>query len=90
VTLTIHLPPEVENRLRAEAARRGQDAAEYASALLAEILVPATARTPHPAINQEEWEYAFDAWIRSHHDLTAPVIPMESLRREHLYEDRGG
>ena len=38
MTLTIELAPEMETRLRAEAVRRGQDAAEYVKTLVEERL----------------------------------------------------
>ena len=38
MTLTIHLPPEAEQRLREKAAREGQDAATIAAAVLARAL----------------------------------------------------
>jgi hypothetical protein len=43
----------------------------------------------HETATQEEWERAFDAWVESHRDLMAPVIPLDALRRENLYDDRG-
>jgi plasmid stability protein len=89
MVLTINIPPEVESRLREEAAKHGQDAAEYASALLSQALTTGTSEPFHETATQEEWERAFDAWVESHRDLRAPVIPLDALRRENLYEDRG-
>jgi hypothetical protein len=40
MTLTIELPPELEQRLTAEAAQRGQEAAEFARVILEERLTP--------------------------------------------------
>jgi hypothetical protein len=39
MTLQIEFPPEVETRLRKEATRRGQDAAEYVRVLVEQHLV---------------------------------------------------
>jgi hypothetical protein len=39
MTMQIDFPPDVEARLREEAARQGQDAAEYVKALVEEHLV---------------------------------------------------
>jgi plasmid stability protein len=89
MALTINVPPEVEARLREEAAKRGQDAAEYAGALLTQMLGPGHLKSFAETATQEEWQRAFEAWVASHHDLTAPVISLEALRRENLYEDRG-
>jgi hypothetical protein len=89
MALTINIPAEVEARLREEAAKRGQDAGEYAGALLTQILGPGQPKRFAETATQEEWERAFEAWVASHQDLTAPVIPLKALRRENLYEDRG-
>jgi hypothetical protein len=39
MTIQIDFPPELESRLREEAARQGQDAAEYVKALVEQHLV---------------------------------------------------
>jgi hypothetical protein len=90
MVLNINIAPEVERRLREEAAKHGQDAAEYASALLSQILTAGASTRFYETATHEEWERAFDAWVESHRDLTAPVIPLDALRRESMYEDRGG
>jgi hypothetical protein len=77
----------VEARLHEEAARRGQDAAEYVKALVEDRLRP-TSRPFHETATKAEWRRAFLAWVNSHGDITAPPIPLEILRRENLYEDR--
>lgn len=41
MTLTIHIPPELESRLKSEAARLGVGEEEYAKRLLAQGLAPA-------------------------------------------------
>jgi hypothetical protein len=87
MTLIIDVAPEVEGRLREEAARRGQDAGEYVSDLLSEMF----RERPRPfyeTASPEEWVRAFREWAASHKS-TAPPIPLEALRRENMYEDRG-
>jgi hypothetical protein len=37
----------------------------------------------------EEWVREFDEMLASFDDIDAPEIPLEELRRERLYEDRG-
>lgn len=85
--LQIHLIPEAAESLRAKAAQAGQPPEEYAAELLQSILAPAT---EPPQLSDEEWERAFaeaEAFFASLPQ--APVIPLEALRRENLYEDRG-
>ena len=91
--LTIELPPELESRLRKEAAKRDVSAAEYAQVLLKNIL-----STFRPAGGShlplyltgttEEIVRGFHELIQSFEDVAAPPIPEEALRRENMYEDR--
>jgi hypothetical protein len=87
MTLTIHVAPEVEQRLREEAARRGQEADEYVSELLSAIL-PDRQRPFYETASPEEWVRAFREWAASHKGTGTP-IPDEALRRENMYDDRG-
>jgi hypothetical protein len=87
MSLTINLPPEVETRLREEAARRGQETEEYASRLLSEVVESQAEVSPR---TMTPWEraQAFREWAASH-KVVAPPIPSEALRRENMYEARG-
>jgi predicted DNA-binding protein len=87
MTLMIEMPPELESRLKAEAEKRGQDAAAYARTLLESLLLPARERPLYEG-SLEEWKRAFREWGEAHRTDT-PAIPLEALRRENLYEDRG-
>jgi hypothetical protein len=87
MTITLDVPPEVESRLREEAARRGQNAEEYAGFLLAQMF-HGESRPFYETATPQEWAQAFREWAASH-DTAAPTIPMEALRREKMYEDRG-
>ena len=87
MSITLNLPADMEARLQEEAARHGQNAAEYVKALVEDKLRP-TARRFYETATKEEWRRAFLAWVNSHRDITAPPIPLETLRREHMYEDR--
>ncbi len=87
MTLMLELTPEMEEQLRQEAARQGQPLEAYA---LARLQVPQPATEPRPfyeTATPEEQAAAYLEWARSHTDMTAPPIPAEALRREHLYED---
>ena len=87
MSITLNLPPDMEARLQEEAARYGQDAAEYVKALVEDKLRP-SARRFYETATKEEWRRAFLAWVNSHRDFTAPPTPLETLQRENLYEDR--
>ncbi|HWE37206.1 MAG TPA: hypothetical protein VG406_11625 [Isosphaeraceae bacterium] len=94
MTLNLELSPALEARLSEEAARRGISTEEYARTLLEGALgwpaaTPEGGRPFYETATPEEWEREFDAMIEELGDETTPVIPMELLRREHLYEDRG-
>ena len=58
-----------------------------------EVVVRRVAETPLARLPQGPnftvWETAFDAWVEGH-DRTVPLPSPESLRRESIYEDRGG
>jgi hypothetical protein len=87
MTLMIDVSPELEIRLKAEAARLGQETGDYARGLLESILL----HRPEDALydaSLDEWKRAFREWGRAHRTDTPP-IPLEALRRENLYEDRG-
>ena len=45
------------------------------------------ARARHLQGDYQAWKKEFDEWVRSH-DTSIPVPSAESLRREHLYDDR--
>lgn len=87
MSLTIDLPPEVETRLREEAARRGQATEEYASRILAEVVEQQPEIAPRILTSQERAQ-AFREWAASR-KVVAPPLPSEALRRENMYEDRG-
>ena len=54
MSITLNLPPDMEARLQEEAARYGQDAAEYVKALVEDKLRP-TARRFYETATKEEW-----------------------------------
>jgi hypothetical protein len=88
--LVIQLAPEVEVRVRDEAARRGLSAVDYVRHLIeTSVLASADGELPpfYTTATPEEWERSFREWAAGH-DTSAPPIPLEALRREHLYEGR--
>jgi hypothetical protein len=79
MTMVITIPPDLEARLRGEAARRGEDAAEYARRLIERGLAP-------PAANGGRDNRAslavLDQWERQ----TATTDPAELARRNAEFE----
>jgi hypothetical protein len=88
MTLEIELTPELESRLQEEAKRHGQEAPEYARTLLEGLLLAPAKRPFYETATREEWERAFDAWVRSH-DPSRPPLPPEAYTREQVYGHRG-
>jgi hypothetical protein len=78
MSLTIDLSAEMERELHDEAARQGQDVADYTMAILKERLVEARqARARRVAALLDQW----DAEDAAHPDESpVPVIPPLSLR----------
>lgn len=90
MTLTIDMPPELENRLHQAAAREGVAAADYARMVLEERLLSAEQGESLPfwaTATRGEWEQAFDAWVESHNHL--PRLPPEAFTRASFYGERG-
>ncbi len=95
--LIIEVAPEVEEGLRQAAARHGLTSVEFAKALVEREARAAangsattgTALRPAPsALTPEEKATAFLNWADGHR-TDIPVVPMEALSRDNLYEDRG-
>jgi hypothetical protein len=90
MTLTIELPPDLENRLRQEAEKHGVDAGELARRLI-ERQLPAQQTEPKSlweTLTPDEWERAFDEYLASH-DPTKPPLPPEAFERASFYGERG-
>lgn len=83
MTITINLPSEAEQKLRAAAGRRGQTLEAYLEWLAIQSAgsgaCPAAERTP------EERAAEFRAWAASH----VPVTHFVDDSRESIYEGRG-
>ena len=88
--MTLQLTPELEEQVREQAAQQGREAEAYALSLLQGALTQSSEARTRPfyeTATQEEWEREFRAWAGSHTYNTAPIVPLEALRRENLYED---
>ena len=91
--LKIEFSPDVEDRLRDEARRRGVNVAEYVRRVVErEVRLPreraARSGRPDVAGNDRDWLRDFDRWIAGH-TRTTPLLTDEDLRRERLYGERG-
>lgn len=83
--MTLTLTPELEQRVRQEAARHGQDADAYALSLLQTAL---PADYDYHAATPAERAQAYLDWANSHPvNPSAPLLSDEALRRENMYED---
>lgn len=86
MTLTIDLPPELEERLNEESAREGLPAEEYARKVLEERLLPAGADATSGADGDRL--RAFREWVGGHASHTAPPLTDEAVGRESIYRER--
>jgi hypothetical protein len=83
MTLTLHMTPEPENRLREEAARKGLPAEEYARMLLEEGLLNGPhAAEPGKATPQDR-KGRLSHWIEANRGL--PSLPEQAFQRASFY-----
>jgi predicted transcriptional regulator len=88
MTLTIDIPPELEQRLQQEAKQRGVEAEDYARMLLEELLLSNGERPLWKTAKKNEWLRKFNEWMDSH-DPALPPLSEEATSRESIYGDRG-
>ena len=85
MTVTLNLPPQVEEAYLAEAQARGLSL----DALVCDVLV---ARQPSPSSTEmtpQQWVDEFRAWVHSHSGDDLPLLSDEAISREFIYQDRG-
>jgi hypothetical protein len=83
MTLTINLPIETEDQLRAAAARRGCTLEDYVTHLVISSTVNGIALSPEKST--EDWIAEWRTWAASHAALPQPADDS----RESIYEGRG-
>ena len=86
MTLTLNLPPNIEQLYLAEAQSRGLALEE----VIAQTLV--AARNPLAVSEQlspEEWMRRFKEWAESPAHSNLPVLSDSAMSRDSIYEDRG-
>jgi hypothetical protein len=88
MTLIIELTPELEQRLRREAAKFGMEADAYARALIEQQLplLPPEGASRWETLSPEEWIRETREWIETHRDW--PVLPPGADDRASIYEGR--
>jgi len=86
VTLTIDLPPALEERLQQESAREGLAAEEFARKVLEERLLPVAAQRDAGA--NEERLRSYHEWVGGHAGHSAPPLSDEAIGRESIYRER--
>lgn len=85
MTLTLHLPPEIEAHLKAVAGERGLDPVDMAEQLLQTYLPAVTRMPPANSVTTQERDPAFVARvkrIRGKFAHTTTEIVTETLHRE--------
>ncbi len=84
MTITLNLDPEKEARLRHEAARRGQDVADYLLSLAdADAPGETDPRQPLPQ-GSPEWQDLLMSMGEGHSGVS---LSIEATSRESIYED---
>lgn len=83
MTLTIHLPADIEADLIAQARAQGLDLSQYIGHVLREHVPPRTSSALTPAERAS-------AWRQSTHGLPhTPPLSDDAISRESIYCDRG-
>jgi hypothetical protein len=85
MTVTLDLPPEVEEAYLTEARARGIALTE----VMREVLVAAQLLPAGFELSPEEWVRQFTAWTHSHNADNLPVLSDEAISRESIYHERG-
>lgn len=82
MSVTVHLPPEVEESLSARAQVLGLSIETY----LAKVAEQHSYSVPDTALAGEEWEQELDAVIADLPDT--PLLTDDAMKRENWYPDR--
>jgi hypothetical protein len=86
MTVTLNLPPNIEQLYVAEAQARGL----AVEAVIEEALLAARQPVePNERLNPEEWMRRFKEWSESPAHANLPVLSDYAISRESIYEDPG-
>jgi predicted transcriptional regulator len=80
MSITLHLPPELQEQLSAEASRRNQRVEDVALSAIADSF--GSSRDTKQE-NIEQWQARFQAWIASHR----PIPHFVDDSRASVYDD---
>jgi hypothetical protein len=83
MAISLELPPDVEARLEAQARARGVGLDVYLKSILKE---QAGKERSGQALGLEQFESELDALAA--HSAKIPLLPLEALTREAIYQDR--
>jgi hypothetical protein len=82
MTVTMELKPEIEARLREQAAAQGVSIEVYIQRVLESITAE-----PKP-ISPEDRSRRFEEWMKGHSYIKVPPLSDEAISRENIYGDR--
>jgi hypothetical protein len=85
MTVTLNLPPQVEEAYLAEA----EAMCLSLDALLCDVLVARQPPAFFTEMTPEQWVDEFRAWVHSHSADDLPLLSDEAISREFIYKDRG-
>jgi hypothetical protein len=85
MTVTLDLPPQVEQAYLAAAQARGLPLAD----VVREVLMAAQPSVADTELSPEEWVRQFKAWTRSHAADNLPLLSDDDISRESIYSERG-
>ncbi|MDQ6678901.1 MAG: hypothetical protein M3Z09_16580 [Acidobacteriota bacterium] len=85
MTITLDLPPQVEQAYLAAAQARGLPLAD----VVREALVAAQPPAADTELNPEEWVHQFKAWTHGHAAGNLPLLSDDDISRESIYRERG-
>lgn len=92
MSLTHQFPADMRAKLEQEAARRSVEPDDLALLLMRESLANLEAAAAHIAAYAPRGPEAdaerFRHWADNHR-RTKPIIPLDAMSREYIYEDRG-
>jgi hypothetical protein len=81
MTVTLNLPPNVEEAFLAEARARGVSLDE----LVRDVLLAREPSSRAAELSPEEWVREFKAWTRSHAKDNLPLLSDEAMSRDFIY-----
>ena len=82
MTVTLNLPPQVEQAYLAEAQARGLPLDE----VVREVLVAARPAANAVELSPDDWMRAFKAWAHSHDHDNLPVLSDYAVSRDSMYD----